>query len=304
MEIVSSTALTAIYTNFNVLFLQGRGEASPIAQKIATITTLSEGDEVQFIIPGQLGRMRKWLGERVVQNMNAQDTKFKVDDFEATVEVQRNHIEDDKLGIYAPMIKDLGTQSAYLWDDLATDALLLGHQTLCYDGQYFFDTDHPQDIANSGSPSQVNLFTSRPLTEANYAYVRAQGALLKGPDGRALRVRYDTLVVGPSKEVEARRIVQSKQSADPTTGGPRDNVLEGTASVLVLPEITNDDWYLLATSMALKPILIAKRKEPTLVRKDQANDESVFWRKKYHYGVDARGVAAYGPWWTALKATP
>lgn len=302
MQIVSTSALEAVYTNFNVLFLQGRGEATPIAPKIATVRTMTSGSEAKFIIPGQLGKMREWLGERIVQNINAQDTKLKVKDFEGTVEVDRNDIEDDQLGIYAPMIQDLGNQAGYLWDDLAIEALTTGHQNLSYDGQFFFDTDHPQNMADASSPSQSNLFATRPLTAANYEYVRAQGAGLKGPDGRALRVNFNTLVVGPTNEVTAKKITQSPVLYN--GAAPETNVLNGTSDVVVAPEITDGSWYLLATSAPLKPIILVKRKEPTLVRKDQANDESVFWRKKYHYGVDARGVAGYGPWWLALKATP
>ncbi len=303
MEIVSASMLEAIYSNFTVLFLQGRGSASPVAGKLATIRNTTTREN-KFIIPGQLGRMRKWIGERVAQNINAQDIKLAVEDYEATVEVDRNDILDDQLGIYTDMIQDLGKQAAFLQDDLVTDALLQGETNLAYDGQYFFDTDHPLDMANAASATQANLFTSRPLNEANYAYVRAQGALLRGPDGRAMRLTFDTLVVGPNQEVAARRLVQSKTSFDATTGGPRDNVLEGTATVVVLPEITDDSWYLIAGSNAVKPVILLVRQAPKLVRKDDDRDESAFWRKKYHYGVDARMVAGYGPWWLALKAKP
>lgn len=302
MQITSPSALEAVYTNFNVLFLQGRGEASPIASRLATIQTLRRGREMRVIIPGQLARMRKWLGERVVQNLNAQDFKFTIDDYEATVEVDRNDIEDDQLNIYEPQIRDLGTQAGYLWDDLVSDADAAGETTLCYDGQYFYDTDHPVDLANTGAGTQSNLFTGRALTAANYEYVRTQGAALKGPDGRVLRVKYDTLVVGPALEVTAKKIVASPVLYNGSA--PETNVLTGTANVIVLPEITDSSWRVMSLNNPLKPFILVKRKEASLVRKDQANDESVFWRKKYHYGIDARGGVTYGPWWTALKAKP
>lgn len=302
MQITSPTALEAVFTNFNVVFLQGRGEASPIAEKLATVQTLRKGREARVIIPGQLARMRKWLGERVVNNLNAADFKFAVDDFEGTVEVDRNDIEDDQLGIYEPQIRDLGTQAGYLWDDLVSDADAAGETTLCYDGQYFYDTDHPVDLNNTGAGTQSNLFAGRALTAANYEYVRTQGASLKGPDGRVMRVRYNALVVGPALEVTAKKIVSSPVLYN--GAAPETNPLTGTAEVIVLPEITDSSWRLMSLNNPLKPFVVVKRKEPTLVRKDQANDESVFWRKKFHYGVDARGSATYGPWWLALKAKP
>lgn len=295
--VIPASMLEAMYTNFNILFLQGRGSASPVVGEIATVRT-STTEEEGFIIPGQLGRLRKWIGERVVNNLNAQLVKVKAEDYEYTVGVERNHILDDKLGIYEPMIRDMGTQAGYLWDDLATDALLAGHTSLSYDGQFFFDTDHPLDPTNPASAVQSNLFAGRPLNEDNYAFVRSQGALLRGPDGRSLRARYNKLVVGPQLEVAARRLVEVARG-----DSGADNVLRGSASVTVLPEITGTDWYLLDTTNAIRPLIVIKRQEPKLVRKDQATDESAFWRKLYHYGVDARGVVGYGPWFLALKAT-
>ena len=52
----------------------------------------------------------------------------------------------------------------------------------------------------------------------------------------------------------------------------------------------------------IKPIVVWDRKSPRFVRMDQETQESVFWRKIFHWGVDARAVGTYGPWFLASKA--
>ena len=44
--------------------------------------------------------MREWIGDREIQNLSASDYTIKNKDYELTVGVDRNDIEDDTLGIY------------------------------------------------------------------------------------------------------------------------------------------------------------------------------------------------------------
>ncbi len=76
------------------------------------------------------------------------------DDWEATVEVDRNDIEDDTLGIYAPMAQEAGFSAKQLPDEIDADLKNNAFVNLCYDGQYFYDTDHPvadSSVSNKGT---------------------------------------------------------------------------------------------------------------------------------------------------------
>jgi phage major head subunit gpT-like protein len=303
MRTINIPLLNSVNTAFRTVFLNSFRQQNPIASEIADVRTSTTLEEAYAVV-GASPRMREWIGERVVQNFSAQITSIKNKDWEVTVEVDRNDIEDDRIGIYRPQIADMGRNAALLWDDLVADALLQGHVNLGFDGQYFFDTDHPMDPTNTGSASLSNLFTSRALTAANYAYVRTQMALWRmGPGaGRSLRVNASKLIVGPALEVTAKEIV-TPQTIPDGSGAVKINVNQGTASVVVLPEISGTDWYLIDANNQERPIILAQRKKPEFVAKTDSTDDSVFWRKKYHYGVDARGVAGYGPWFLAAKAT-
>ena len=55
-------------------------------------------------------------------------------------------------------------------------------------------------------------------------------------------------------------------------------------------------WFLIDDTRTLKPIILQKRKDWNLVRKDQETDDNVFDRKEYIYGVDARHNVGFGFW--------
>jgi phage major head subunit gpT-like protein len=87
--------------------------------------------------------------------------------------------------------------------------------------------------------------------------------------------------------------------------GTNGNTLKGTADLLVIPQLANDpkSWYLLDVSRAIRPFIFQLRSAPQFVQFTDPKSESVFRRKKFVYGVDARGNAGYGLWFLAAKAT-
>lgn len=61
-------------------------------------------------------------------------------------------------------------------------------------------------------------------------------------------------------------------------------------------------WYLFDTSRALKPLIWQLRVPPRLTRLDREEDENVFFRDEYVYGVRARGNAGFGLWQLAYRS--
>jgi len=87
--------------------------------------------------------MRKWIGDKVAKVFEAFKYTIVNDDWEATVVVDRNDIEDDTLGIYAPQAQMAGYSAKQLPDEIVSDLKNNAFASKCYDGQYFYDTDHP-----------------------------------------------------------------------------------------------------------------------------------------------------------------
>ena len=76
---------------------------------------------------------------------------------ELTVAFKLNDLADDNLGIYKPRMEGLGNGVARHPDQLIFKALELGFTAKCYDGQNFFDTDHPV-LDEEGKEKSVSNF--------------------------------------------------------------------------------------------------------------------------------------------------
>lgn len=74
---------------------------------------------------------------------------------------------------------------------------------------------------------------------------------------------------------------------------------EGGASVSNLEAGTDSiatPWFLLDTRKPLKPLIFQDRQAPEFTSLDDLNDQSVFMRNEFLYGVHRRCVAGFGLW--------
>tara|TARA_R110002049_G_scaffold73362_3_gene189776 strand:+ start:13295 stop:14188 length:894 start_codon:yes stop_codon:yes gene_type:complete len=151
--LINTPSLEAIRVGFNTAYKRGLGQAETQYTRIATVVP-SSTRESRYGWLGKMPNMREWLGPRLIQGLSEHDYAIKNKDFELTIGVDRNDIKDDNLGIYEPMFVEMGESTAAHPDLLTFDALAGGFATECYDGQYFFDTDHPV-INEDGSMGTV-----------------------------------------------------------------------------------------------------------------------------------------------------
>lgn len=228
MALVTPAILNALFTAFKSEFEQGKSEAAPQFNKIASVIKSTSASNTYGWL-GKFPSLAKWIGDRNIQSMKSQAYTITNDDYESTVGVDRNDIEDDNLGVYSPIFKEMGNAAAIHPDEMIFPLLAAGFTTLCYDGQNYFDVDHP-------------------------VYPKA--------DGTGVAVS--------------------------TANMAEDVAYEGEA------------WYVLDTSKALKPLIFQQRKTPNLLAMTKMDDEAVFTRKEYRYGVDCRDAAGFGFWQLAF----
>lgn len=111
-------------------------------------------------------QMREWLGERYIKSVTAARYTIENRKFETTLRVRREDIEDDRLGVYTPQINMMAHSAAVHPDELVFEVLKRGFEAECFDGQPFFDTDHPVildglepvSVSNSGGGSGAPWF--------------------------------------------------------------------------------------------------------------------------------------------------
>lgn len=155
--ILNRTNLNIMYQAFRTAFNAGFvGIEKPMWNVIAMEVPSTTSENVYGWL-GQFPQMREWVGDRVIKNLKQHDYTIKNKTYEATIGVKREEIEDDQYGMYALTAQELGRVAAEHPDMLSYALLGQGFTTLCYDGQYFFDTDHPV-TDESGVTQSVSNF--------------------------------------------------------------------------------------------------------------------------------------------------
>lgn len=217
--LINTTTLNSLYVAFNKAFQDGvRMVAEPQYQRIVMdVPSTTRANEYGWF--KKLPKIREWIGDRVIHSIETDGFKIVNRSFEDTIGVDRDDISDDNVGVYTPLFSELGGVTATFPDEQVWPHLAAGWDNPCYDGQPFFDTDHP-------------VIDER---------------------GREVSVSND--------------------------GGGN-----GTP------------WFLLDVSRAVRPIVWQKRQPFDLVRMDKSDDQNVFMRKEFLYGVDGRFGCGYGLW--------
>lgn len=219
--IITPGTLAALFTAFKAEFQNAQAATPTDWARIATSVPSSSTSNTYGWL-GQFPNFREWIGERVLKNMAAHSYSITNKKYESSVGVPRDSIEDDQIGVFKPLFAEMGRASTAHPDELVFGLLKAGLTTLCYDEQFFFDTDHPVYPEADGTGAAASV--------SNYQ------------DG-----------VGPA-------------------------------------------WYLLDVSRAIKPIIFQNRRPYALKAMTSMDDENVFMRDEYRYGVDARVNVGFGFW--------
>jgi phage major head subunit gpT-like protein len=154
MEITRGT-LRTLGIGFNTAF-QNALTTAPTMYPAVTTVVPSTTRSMDYGWLGKLPNIREWLGDRVVNNLTRFAYSIDNKDWEGTLEVDRDDIEDDNLGIYSGYIAQLGDSAQSHKDLLVWPMLNNGWEQPCYDGQNFFDTDHPVLDVNGVETSVAN----------------------------------------------------------------------------------------------------------------------------------------------------
>ena len=291
--LVNTESLQALHTMLSAAFSQGLAREQNTGFTELAFQTASNNKSNSYAWFRQLGSMREFVGDRVIEQMSGDTYTIVNKKWECTIAVLEDDIKDDQYGVYAPMAEDLGMAAMSHRAELLYDLLANGETKKCYDGQPFFSTSHPSE---DGLPAQSNLIagaepawyladTSRPLkpmifqlredveqtglmdptdpnvffkgqyiwgvkarynvgfgfwqtmvkskaalNETNLAAARAAMRGLKNSKGKPLAVVPNTLVVGPSLETAAEKLVLNLVLANGES-----NVSRGRYRLIVSP---------------------------------------------------------------------
>lgn len=302
--IVNKQSLEGIFYNLKTTFNKAFDAAPSTWEEIAMKVPSGSGEN-RYKWMDRFPRMRRWVGDKVVKQLKGHGYTIVNDDWEATIEVDRNDIEDDNLGVVGPETQMAGHSAKQLPDEIVYDVVNMGFTELCYDGQPFFDTDHPVGDGKGGTVSVSNKGTAvlsiatLAAAQASYGAARTAMRKFKDDEGRPLGVRPSVLLVPPALEDTGRALLTVDRLED---GKP--NPYKGTAKLVVGDWLTSDTaWFLIDKTKPVAPFIYQERKAPVFVAMTDINSPDVFSRRKFKFGAEARASGGYAFWQLAYGST-
>lgn len=300
---VTDSTLASITTGYSVKFREGlTSMARAIPYQMFAAEATAMGGNIIYPIKGRPQKMQEWNGPRVSREHQIYGYELRSKKYQATTDVQIEDIEDDKYGLYNDEMRGLGEAAARLPYDQVVAAIIAGDETACYDGEYFFDTDHPLDPFGSVSTTWSNDLSSTSLTAANVATTRAAMTVLKDEDSTVLGVRPTHLIIPSALRKTADEIVRGStilQTAgtagtDLAAANPT-NVLNGALGVIEIPELDADStttWYMADLGKPTKPFVWQWTIRPQFQRLTR-DSQHAFEHDAVRFGARARGAAGY-----------
>lgn len=142
LNVLNAAMLAAINTAMQARFNKGLAVKKEDWKQIAMLVS-SNGASNTYAFLSQFPAFREWVGARL--HKTASKTAFQVLNrkFENTLDIPVTDIEDDNWGMWADVAESYGESVHDLMNDLVFGKVPLGFSEICYDGQFFFDTDHP-----------------------------------------------------------------------------------------------------------------------------------------------------------------
>ena len=289
--IINRTNMDALFQTFMSKFTEaqksalGRASAKALLlEELAIVMTVTGAATVHAWLE-QIPGMKEWVGDRQINNLKIGKATVTNRNFEDTISVSRNDIEDDQYGVFAPLIGMMGTSAELLWIELAVEALLANGNWA--DGNPFFCSG--RTLGSSTITNAVTTVLSKTSVEAGLTAV--QGWTLYS--GKPAQVTPKFLLCGPSLEGTANQVVEAQLVSDGTVAVS--NVSPARSlEVRTDPRLIGDHaakWFIVGAKGGISPVCLQKRKLPVLTRQDRDTDDIVFTSNTYLYGTDSRGEA-------------
>jgi len=302
MPAVTSDLLAGLLTGFRAIFIKELGDfdkSDGLYKLISTLFT-SITDKESYAWLGAVPVMSEWKDHRKLYGLPAYDYSLTNKHYEATLEVDRDTVEDDKYGLYRPRVKGLARRAIKFFNEKVFSQLDDGATLKAYDGTAFFDTtreigdsDTIENIitgAYSGAEAEIRTALGAAI---------AQMRKFKDDRGKAMNLVPDTIVCSADMEILIRSALLPGVAGVPRVEAGYFSPNQIISTPWVDAEVL--DWYVLCTKAEVNPIILQLRKAPEFVALDDPKGEHVFKNKTFLYGVDDRFEVGYGDPRTAVK---
>jgi len=258
---------------------------------------------------GMAPAMREWIGGRQAKGFRENGITIKNKKYESTMEVLVDEIRRDKTGQIMIRIAEQAQRANAHWASLLSTLIAAGEGAVCYDGQYFFDTDHSE----GDSGTQDNDLTGAAATntqptaaEAETAIMACVSAILGYKDDQGepmnegaslFRIMAPTVYLAPFASALNNPFIAAGQS------NLIANIDGFSFKLSVNPRLSSGaKFYVFRADGQTKPF-IRQEEEGITVAAIAEGSELEFKEDKHQYGIKALRNVGYGYWQHACQYT-
>jgi phage major head subunit gpT-like protein len=311
-QLLSSRAIIGMY--------YARLEANPGLPWIDGVSNLFGSDQASetYNFLGQSPAMREWLGSRQAKGFSGQGVTVINKHYEGTIEVQKKDARRDKTGQIRARVDEFADRGQTHWASLLSTLLLNGPSTACYDGQFFFDTDHSEGDSGtqdnditvdiSALPAAVHgVVTAPSVEEMQQSILKGIAQILSFKDNQGEPMNENArrfVVVVPTALYLIAVAATSTLVTAALQQNLNPNIVAGlTVDVQMNPRLTwTDSFAVFRTDSPIKAFIRQTEQEVEFKAKAEGS-EFEFDNDAWQFGIDAWRGVGYGYWQRACYVT-
>jgi phage major head subunit gpT-like protein len=292
MEITQGN-LEAVFTGLKAVFSEAvQSTEDQRIQRLMEVVPSTSGSE-QYPTATLLGDLEEVLDEVTITGIGAFVQSVPNRTFARIVQVKRNDVADDNIGVYRPGVRQLGRRAALYPLRLAAEALLAGFTDQWVDEATVFSDSH-QWVGGLSWSNRADAALDATGFEAACSALEQR----TGPDGAPLGLEPDLLVCGLANKAAAEAILEVQYLE---AGQSNRNYKK--CDLLVLHRFSaSTAWFVMDTD-PVRPLILQDREGPEFTAKDSPDDDEAFYREQYAYKARRRcAVAVLAPWLVQASA--
>ena len=274
------------------------------------VTSDQESETYKWL--GMAPAMREWVGGRVAKGFRDNGITIVNKTFEATLEVLLDEIRRDKTGQVMVRVRELAGRTNAHWAKLLSTLIIAGEAAVCYDGQYFFDTDHAEgDSGTQSNDIESNIGTTTAPTQAEMetSILKAVEAIIgfKDDQGEPMNEEATSFLVMVPVSFMSAAAAALKNPVITDGSGSRTNTITNLGGfsfeLAVNPRLTWTTKFATFRTDGMTKPFIRQEEEGVTVSAIAEGSELEFRENKHNYGVKAIRNVGYGYWQHACLTT-
>lgn len=264
---------------------------------------------------GMTPMLREWLTGRQAKALRDQGVTITNRHYEATLDIRVEDIRRDKTDQIMVRVDELAGRGYQHWNKLLTTLIEDGEDTACYDGKYFFATDHEEDdsgvqtndltTSDYGELGAVGTATNPTADELANVILKMTQHLYSLKDNHGEPMNEDArsfLVMVPvGMWGNAQQAVRSNLLN--TGSGARENPLQNTdvsITVAANPRLTWTTKLAVFRTDGRVKALIRQEEVPAELESIAEGSELEMNDKVWRFGIDTWRNVGYGYWQYAV----